>query len=293
MADLELYNNDYNKIVKNPLQYVPIVPKEFTSYNNNNNNVYAIYDENENDNKKVDNEIATLQDRNEMAFTSLDNDTLLTSYSYPPSEAIEKDVQILDINTKLKRLKINLYKNTLPDKKPACFWCTYDFDNPSCYIPKYEIDDKIFGYGAFCRPECAAAYLMKENLDDSMKFERYHLLNQIYGKVYDYKKNIKPAPNPFYLLDKYYGNLSIQEYRKLLKSEHLLLVLEKPLTRILPELHEDNEEYIENFYGAIDGKSFDPNKYKQSGTYKVKKQSDKQNGPTKTSLLREHFGLLT
>ena len=84
---------------------------------------------------------------------------------------------------------------------------------------------------------------MKENIDDSVKFERYHMLNQIYGKVYNYTKNIKPSPNPYYLLDKFYGNLSIQEYRKLLKSDHMLLVIDKPMTRILPELHEDNNKF--------------------------------------------------
>ena len=68
----------------------------------------------------------------------------------------------------------------------------------------------------------------------------------IYCKIYEYNKNIKPAPNPYYTLDKYYGNLSIQEYRKLLKNERLLLVVEKPLSRILPELHEDNDDYILN-----------------------------------------------
>ena len=60
------------------------------------------------------------------------------------------------------------------------------------------------------------------------------------------KKNIKPAPDPFYTLDKYYGNLSIQEYRKLLKHDRLLLVVDKPLTRSLPELHEDNDEFTIN-----------------------------------------------
>ena len=82
---------------------------------------------------------------------------------------------------------------------------------------------------------------MKENIDDLTKFERYHLLNKTYSKVYDYEKNIKPAPDPYYLLDKFYGNLSIQEYRKLLSTEHMLMIIEKPMTRILPELHEDND----------------------------------------------------
>ena len=44
---------------------------------------------------------------------------------------------------------------------------------------------------------------MNETMDSSEKFERYQLLNFIYGKIYNYKINIKPAPNPYYLLDKY------------------------------------------------------------------------------------------
>lgn len=181
-------------------------------------------------------------------------------------------VSMKDINSKLKSLKIQLYKNAQVDKKSACFWCTYDFDTHPCYIPKYEMDETIYGYGAFCRPECAVAFLMKENLDDSTKFERYHLLNHIYSKVYDYKKNIKPAPNPYYLLDKFYGNLSIQEYRKLLKTEHMLLVVDKPLTRILPELHEDNDDFILNIYG---GTKMGSSNQIAGGVYKVKRQSEK------------------
>ena len=187
-----------------------------------------------------------------------------------------------DIDIKLKKLKINLFKNNIGEKKSACFWCTYEYDNETCYIPKYTMEEHVHGYGSFCRPECAVAYLMKEDIDDSTKFERYHLLNQVYGKVFDFKRNIKPAPNPHYLLDKFYGTLSIQEYRKLLKSEHLLLVLEKPLTRLLPELHEDNDSVV--------AKSGDTS-CKRIGMYKVKRQMDKTQAPTKAHLLREHFGL--
>lgn len=142
---------------------------------------------------------------------------------------------------KLKTLENDLHTNNINLKKSACFWCTCEFDNPSIYIPKCKFNDTYKVYGCFCSPECATAYLMKENLESSVKYERYSLLNFIYGKIYQHKKNIKPAPDPFYTLDKYYGNLSIQEYRKLLRNERLLMIIDKPLTRVLPELHEDNE----------------------------------------------------
>ena len=135
---------------------------------------------------------------------------------------------------------------------------------------------------------------MKENIDDSVKFERYHLLNQVYSKVYKFKKNIKPAPNPYYLLEKYYGNLTIQEYRKLLKTEHMLLVIDKPMTRILPELHEDNDDFIMNIYGGSaggGGGGTAGGSNQNIGVYKVKRQSEKQKGPSKNSIMKQNFGI--
>jgi hypothetical protein len=151
-----------------------------------------------------------------------------------------------DIWKKLKMLEHNLHVNNISDKKSACFWCSYDFDNPSIYIPKYQSKDTYHVYGCFCSPECAVAYLMNENIDNSVRFERYALLNHMYSKIYEYSKNIKPAPNPHYILEKYYGNLTIQEYRALLKSHRLYLMIDKPLTRILPEYYDDNDDFIIN-----------------------------------------------
>ena len=183
-----------------------------------------------------------------------------------------------EIWRKLKQLEHNLHMNNISDKKAACFWCTCEFDNPPVYIPKHHMKDSYHVYGCFCTPECATAHLMEEHIDSSAKFERYHLINHIYTKIYGYKKNIKPAPNPYYLLDKFYGNLNIQEYRALLRSERLFLVVDKPLTRILPELHEDNDDFIIN------------NKIIPSNTYQIKKKVQRKQ-QTKTDILSENFGI--
>ena len=182
-----------------------------------------------------------------------------------------------DIWKKLKVLEHNLHINNISDKKSACFWCTYEFDNPPVYIPKHFIKESYHVYGCFCSPECATAYLMEENIDSSSKFERYHLINHIYSKIYDYKKNIKPAPNPYYMLEKYYGNLNIQEYRSLLRNERLFLVVDKPLTRILPELHEENDDFIIN------------NKIIPSNNFHFKRKLQKKQ--SKNNILSERFGL--
>ena len=275
--------NINNFSITDPLSYKPIIPPNIMTYNENDNQYSNFQNEEvkENTNLAYNTEQVSI---NESFTTSICNNKNKEIDNEIRDEFNDNDdnIQMKDINQKLKEIKVQLYKNTNPDSKSACFWCTYDFDNTTCYIPKYELDGEIIGYGSFCRPECATAYLLKENIDDSCKFERYQLLNKIYGKVYNYEKNIKPSPDPYYLLDKYYGNLTIQEYRKLLKSDHMLMILEKPLTRILPELHEelnDNNENNNNF------------SIKNTG-YKVKRQSEKQKGPSKNEIMKEKFGFV-
>jgi hypothetical protein len=192
------------------------------------------------------------------------------------NESVKNKDATKDIWKKLKQLQHNLHTNNFEDKKSCCFWDTCEFDNPPIYIPKHYLNNSYQVYGCFCSPECAAAYLMEENIDSSVKFERYQLLNNIYSKIYDYTKNIKPSPNPYYVLDKYYGNLDIQEYRSLLRKERLFLIADKPLTRVMPELHEDNDDFIIN------------NKIIPTNTIKLNKTNKKQ---TKTKILSEHFGM--
>jgi len=184
-----------------------------------------------------------------------------------------------EIYKKLKDLEMNLHLNNIQDKKSACFWCTCDFDNPPIYIPKHYLKESYHVYGCFCTPECGVAYLMNENIDSSTKFERFHLINHIYAKIYNYTKNIKPAPSPFYMLEKYYGNLSINEYRTLIRNDRLFLIVDKPLTRIMPELHVDNEDFIIN------------NKIISTNNFQINKKSHKLNNTSKNNVLVEPFAL--
>jgi hypothetical protein len=288
MNDLSTHNTGFAYQVSDPLTYNPTAPPTVSNYDIDSIN-FSLYNQSTNISPSPYIDPAQSGDLN----NNTNNNTNICGlckndmgYDNTNNNATDNDddISMKDINDKLKEIKLQLYRSEYPDKKVACFWCTYEYDNPMCFIPKYDMDTVIHGYGSFCRPECGAAYLMKENIDDSVKFERYHLLNQIYGKVYNYKNNIKPAPNPHYLLEKFYGNLSIQEYRKLLKSEHMLLVIDKPMTRILPELHEENESFMSNYNNK-------PNTANNSsGVYKVKKQSEKKKGPSKTDIIKETFG---
>jgi len=192
-----------------------------------------------------------------------------------PASIMAKKVEQKELWKKLKILSHSLHMNNNTDKKSCCFWDTCEFDNPPVHIPKFCIKETYHVYGVFCSPECAVAHLMQENVDISVKFERYHLLNFLYGKIYNYDRNVKPAPDPHYLLSKYCGNLTIQEYRSLLRKERLYLVVDKPITRIMPELHEDNDEFILN------------NKIIQSNNIQMNKKANKSS--TK-NVFPEHFG---
>ena len=201
--------------------------------------------------RPLDNEISIkykLIDLEEKNLLNEEHTTLISTTETNKNEILirQQEMDKKETNKKLKLLEQRLHKSQMNDKKSACFWCTYEFDNPTIYIPKHTINEKHYVYGCFCSPECAVAHLMEEKIDTSVKFERYALLNHMYSKVYGYEKNIKPAPNPHYLLDKYFGNLNIQEYRSLFRKERLFLVIDKPLTHVLPELLEDNDDYFIN-----------------------------------------------
>jgi hypothetical protein len=195
----------------------------------------------------------------------------------------ETDINIKEIWVKLDKLKNKLRHNNVSDKKSSCFWCTYAFDNPAIHIPiKYE-NNSYEVYGCFCCPECAVAHLKNENIDASTLWERYSLINNIYSKIYNYTINIKPAPNPYYTLEKYYGNLTIQEYRKLLQNDKLLMIVDKPMTKILPELYEENNEIPNVYSNLLDNTSKTPTKSKE---FRLKR---KKISHTKNEILSSNF----
>jgi len=153
-----------------------------------------------------------------------------------------------EIMRKINRLKYSFHSGeTIQMKlnhKCSCFWDTCEFDGPIYYMPIMIVNGVFHVSGCFCSPECALAAILKEPLDTSTKFERIHLLHLLYGNSTN--KGFKPAPNPNYLLDRYYGNLTIDEYRSLLKGPQMIHIVNKPLTHILPELYEDNNDFLVN-----------------------------------------------
>ncbi len=93
-------------------------------------------------------------------------------------------------------------------------------------------------YGNFCSPECATAYLFREKkIDSHIQWERYALLNSLYGRDAELPvgspRGIRPAP-PREVLRMFGGSMDISEYRAVLHEHKLRIdVLTPPMVSII------------------------------------------------------------
>lgn len=126
----------------------------------------------------------------------------------------------------------------LPEKTDiACYWCCHTFTSHPCAIPRHIMDEVWYMYGNFCSPECCAAYLFKERIDNHVQWERYALLNCLYADDAKIKPNspsgIRPAP-PREILRMFGGTMDISEYRALVHEKRLRVdVMTPPMVSIV------------------------------------------------------------
>lgn len=306
MSDIKLDNNDtyaydYNYDSNNT---TTVIPNTNTSISNSNSNPKTNYNLKLKSTDDGDTAAAAASKDNivvkcyneqtsvgyEFNNNTTENDNANANANANENANADSDAEcttsLKEIWKKITQLKLCFHKNDtlmFGTQRSACFWCTCDFDTPPIYIPKSLNREICQVYGCFCHPECAAAFLINEHIDSSTKFERYHLMNSLYGPIYNYEKSIKPAPNPYYLLSKFYGNLSIQEYRKLFKSDHLVYVVNKPLTHVMPELYEDNNDFI------VGNKLIPNNNMNNLSSNSAMKHNIK---PYKSQKLNEAFGII-
>jgi hypothetical protein len=176
------------------------------------------------------------------------------------------------ISEKLSILREIFHQNQAHQKRSNCFWCTQAFDGQPIYLPKHKVDHIYEVYGCFCTPQCAAAYLMNERISTSTLWERYALLNSLYCGIYRYEKGIQPAPSPHYLLDCYHGNLTIDEYRHMLLQNESVMIIDKPMARLMPELYDTNTDVPGNARIRVATKTA------QTGDYALKRKTPRKTG---------------
>jgi hypothetical protein len=108
----------------------------------------------------------------------------------------------------------------------ACFWCVHSFTWQPSVIPEREEKEVYRVYGNFCCPNCALAYLLKENLDTHVRWERIALLHRLYGKHYA-SGRIFPSP-PLESLRIFGGSMSIDTYRATIGAGKVRIDLQLP-----------------------------------------------------------------
>jgi len=117
-------------------------------------------------------------------------------------------------------------RKTIPDTSDvACFWCCHSFANRPVILPIRDTGEHLQVTGNFCSPECATSYLFDMRQDSHTRWEQFSLLYRVYGEACEGK--IHPAPSRN-ILKLFGGNLSIQEYRGLIRSHKVRVDIHLP-----------------------------------------------------------------
>ena len=103
---LKCSSSDINENDSTKFTYNPSVPPEIETYDENKSSFFIYENTNESNNTRY-------------AYTASEVNNLVCSECNNNIET-HNESNIKEINAKLKSLKINLYKNTLTDKKSAC-----------------------------------------------------------------------------------------------------------------------------------------------------------------------------
>ncbi len=126
----------------------------------------------------------------------------------------------------------------------ACFWCTETFSNQPAVIPEREEKSIYRVYGNFCCPECALAYLLTENIDPHVRWERMSLLHRLYAEWYPTR--IFPAPQR-QSLKKFGGPMNIEQYRATVRGQQIRVDIQlPPLVSILGTMDTKPIDFYDN-----------------------------------------------
>jgi hypothetical protein len=149
-------------------------------------------------------------------------------------DAIQVQQSIQESDVDYYALKANLlvqFKDsaevkTIPlTSEVACFWCCHAFTNRPVVLPCRDTGEHLQVMGNFCSPECACAYLFDMRQDSHTRWEQLALLYRVYGDACGGRIHPAPARN---ILKLFGGNLSISEYRGLIRSHKVRVDIHLP-----------------------------------------------------------------
>lgn len=126
----------------------------------------------------------------------------------------------------LVQFKDSAEVKTIPQTSDAaCFWCCHTFSSRPVVLPIRDTGHHLQVTGNFCSPECACAYLFDMRQDSHTRWEQLALLYRLYEEACQGKIHPAPARN---VLKLFGGNLSIQDYRGLLRSQKVRVDIHLP-----------------------------------------------------------------
>lgn len=145
----------------------------------------------------------------EQVVSSKEDNQLPTLISLDPT--ITKQIHDLDIKVKMDKINSPFEEtdNIIINKptKLRCLWDHCKINDQPYFLPTKYHNGIFYAQKWFCSLNCACAYNL--NSHDTNISEKNSLLKF----MYNYPKQIEPAPS-ILKLDKYGGELSIEEYRK-------------------------------------------------------------------------------
>ena len=237
------------------IAHIPITIEKIDSYNIK-NNIKNIDNINNNITKKETNISSKLfntpnkdnkENNDEYNKTTLLNqiDTLQNHI-----KILEKTIISNNETINYNYSSINIHNNIKQNSNLVCWWCCHCFNNTPIYLPERKLDNHYYMYGYFCSFNCAMAYNV--DLNDYKIWERSSHLNQLYYKLNNKYKKIKPAPSK-YSLDIFGGKLSIDIFRKKFLNTNIdYRLIIPPLKSIIPiieekQINNNNDNNNSNF----------------------------------------------
>lgn len=120
--------------------------------------------------------------------------------------------------------KIANETKTLPEStSAACFWCAGSFEGCPVVLPTQEESGLYTVYGNFCTMSCGFSYLLNEQIDPQVRWERQALLHRMYKQT----SPVHPAP-PKESLKFFGGQLSHEQYREVIDKKQIRIDAQLP-----------------------------------------------------------------
>jgi hypothetical protein len=200
-----------------PIMYDPFPPTEAVPYDINADNPFY---------EGVENVEQNLILTKNVSHQNMENTSEIKEQTQVPTQS-EQEIDYYNMkSTLLVQFKDSAEIKTIPlTSEVACFWDCHTFTTRPVVLPIRDNGEYLEVTGNFCSPECACAYLFDIRQDSHTRWEQLALLYRVYGEACQGKIHPAPARN---VLKLFGGNLSIQDYRELIRSHKVRVDIHLP-----------------------------------------------------------------